>query len=257
VTAATRFLAESPSIDLLKGLEPRLAQMDRRELAEGLSPVLARLQERLPDAERAKVAESVFAFCRRLYSNARSGDGLALARGLLAQAILADDAALERRASSVCGVLAADTADVVGAIDYQARALALADSARDPAARATAWNNIGLAFGVAGNYALSVQCGRRALAAVEQVPGPVHGRYTACNNLSIGLYQTGDFAAALRFGELALQSADPSFIAQNPHSAILLRRNLARLYVSAGRMAEAAEQVAQVAVLTAQSSSPR
>ncbi len=54
VTATTRFLAESSSIDLLKGLEPRLAQMDRRELAEGLAPVLARLQERLPDAERAR-----------------------------------------------------------------------------------------------------------------------------------------------------------------------------------------------------------
>ncbi|MDH5263789.1 MAG: HD domain-containing protein [Betaproteobacteria bacterium] len=257
MTATTRFLAESPSIDLLQGLEPRLAQMDRRELAEGLAPVLVRLQERLPDAERARVAESAFAFCRRLYSNGRSGDGLALARSVLAQSILADDAALERRASSVCGLLAADTADVVGAIDYQARALALADASRDPTARATAWNNIGLAFGVAGNYSLAVQCYRRALTAEEQVPGAVRSRYTASNNLSIGLYLTGDFAAALRFGELALQAVDPSFVDENPHSAILLRRNLARLYVSAGRMAEAAEQVAEVAVLAAKSSSPR
>ncbi len=109
--------------------------------------------------------------CRRLFAGARSADALPLARALLAQSILADDPVLERRASGVCGLLAADTADVVGAIGYHSRALQLAEAERKPVDQSTIWNNIGLAFRMAGNTERAVQCYRRALAAVDGLPG--------------------------------------------------------------------------------------
>ena len=219
--------------------------------------MVERLREMLPDAERAAVTQAVFAFCRRLYAGARSGDGLPVARALLAQAVLAADTVLERRASGVCGLLAGDTADTVGAIAYHARALSLARAEGSPAHLSVAWNNIGLAFAVAGNHALAVQSYRRALIAVEDDPASAYPRYTVCANLAHGHYQLGEIDEGLHFGMRALSEATPAFAGEDSHGAILLRRNLVWLLIAAGRVAQAREYVSEVAALAVRTSSAR
>lgn len=257
MTAVPDVRTQPVSAETLRLLEPRLAQLDRRELAEAVAPVLARLAEPLPEPERTGLAEAILAFCRRLYANARSGDALPLARGLVSQAALVGDPVLERRATSTCGLLAGDTADVVGAIAYQARSLALAVAECNPLYQSGTWNNIGLAFAVAGNDEMAVRCYRRALAAAEGLPGPVHVRYTVCMNLANGLYQLGEIEEGLHFGLRALREAQPEYARQEPHGAILLRRNLVQLLVAAGRLQEARVHVADVGALAAQAATPR
>jgi putative two-component system response regulator len=257
VTTAPAAPADPVFLEILPALEARLPQLDRRELAEAMAPLLSRLQERIPDDHRASVADAVMGFCRRLFAGARSGDALPIARGLLAQAILADDAVLERRASGVCGLLSADTADVVGAIGYHTRALQLAEAERMPVDQSTAWNNIGLAFRVAGNTERAVQCYRRAYATVEGIPSPLHVRYTVCSNLASGLYHLGEIDAGWRFGMQALDESAPAWAAQDPNAAIQLRRNLVRLLIARGEVAQARDHVEQVAALAAGTTSPR
>ena len=244
-------------LELFPSLEARLATVDRRELAEATAPVLERLQERIPDDQRAGFAEAVMGFCRRLFEGARSSEAMPLARALLAQAVLAGDSVLERRASGICGVIAADNADVVGAIGYHARALQIAEAERNPVGLATNWNNIGLAFTMGGSAERAVQCYRRAWAAVESVPGPLHVRYTLGSNLAKELHSLGDIGNGLRFGLRALEEETPAWVAQDPHAAILPRRNLVRLLIASGQLPRARELVDEVAVLATRTTSPR
>ena len=257
MTTVPEVLPESVFLERLHFLESRVEQLDRRDLAAATAPLVARLGERLPEASRGEVAEAVLGFCRRLFGCARSGDALPIARALLSQAVLADDGVLERRASSACGLLAGDTADIVGAIGYQVRALQLAEAEKNLVSQSSAWNNIGLAFTVAGNTEHAVHCTRRALATVEDVPGPLHVRYTVCSNLANHLYQLGDIEAGLQYGMRALRESIPSWAVQDPHGAVLLRRNLVRVLIASGRVSEAREHVDEVAGLAARTSSPR
>lgn len=257
MTAATGVRAGSPLPDLLAQLEARAPWLDRRAFAEAMAPLLDGLQEPIADPDRSAVAEAVLASCRRLYASARSGEVLPLARALIAQATMAGDALLEFRALSTCGLLAADTADIVGAIDYQARALAIANAQDHARFQSGTWNNIGLAFAVVGNFEMAVRSYRRALSVAETLPGPLHVRYTVCGNLANGLYQMGDVEEGLRFGLRALREAEPSSAAQDPHAAVLLRRNLVWLLIAAGRTEEAGPYVAEVAELAARAPTAR
>jgi len=166
-------------------------------------------------------------------------------------------AALERRASNACGLLAADTADIVGAIEYQCRTLALAVAEGSQVDQGRTWNNIGLAFGVAGNCELALPCFHRALAAVRDEPGPVYGRYSACGNLSNDLYNLGEYEEGLRYGRMALEFAVPAFTERDPYAGILLRRNLVRLLIETGHVAEAGEHLPEIAALVERSRTPR
>lgn len=242
------------TLELLGRLEPRL---EREEFAAALIPVAKRLMDPVPEAERPAIVEGILTLCRRLYARARSGEALPLAQALLAQAGISGDGVLERRASGVCGLLAADTADVVGAIAYHARALSIAAAGDDRVEQSRTWNNIGLAFGMAGNFELEARCYRRALALVLPDAGPVYSRYTASANLANCLYNLGEIAEGLRFGELALHELTPAFVEQDGLGAILLRRNLVRLLVASDRITEAGRHVAEVASLADRVRTPR
>ncbi len=241
----------------LLGLEARLPVLDRREFVEALAPLVSRLESPLGAAESAEATRVVLSLCRRLYGEARSGDALPLAQALLAQAGLAGDSVLERRASGTCGLLAADTGDVVAAIAYHARALAIAAAQDDLVEQGGTWNNIGLAFAVAGNHELAVRCFQRALALAKRVPGPAYFRYSALANLANGLYQLGDFEEGLRAANLALEELSPEFQAGDAHGAILLRRNVVRLLIATGRTAEADCHIHAVVALAERVRTPR
>lgn len=236
-------------LDVLEALGPVAMQLDRPGLVRALAPLAASLRHPLPAAERLVLAEAVMAFCRRLYGSGRSAEALALGQALLDHAVEARDPVLERRAAGVCGLLAADSVDVVGGLEYHLRALRLAQAEGSATGLAGVWNNIGHALSVTGNYGLAARGFRRALAVVAEEPPPVHVRFTACLNLANAHYHLGDPEAGLRHAEAALREAVPAWAEEAPHAAVLLRRNLVWLLIALGRVEEARPHVEAIAAL--------
>jgi putative two-component system response regulator len=249
--------SSTSAIEPLRGLEFRLPQLGRAELGEILMPVVARLHEGLPAAQVPEVIDTALAFCRRLYANARSGDALPLARAVLFQSTLANDPVLERRAATACGLLSADTADLVGAIEHHVHALRLATAADDRVEMSNVWNNIGWAMGVAGNHEMAARCYQRTLALIESVDGPMYSRYTACANLADSHYQMGAIDEGLAFAQKALKELTPAVLERDLHNALLLKRNVVRLLVAAGKVADAEPHVADAAMLAQHIRTPR
>jgi putative two-component system response regulator len=241
----------------LQGLEALLPQLGRAELGEVLAPVVERMNERLPPSELVGVADAALAFCRRLYANARSGDALPLARAVLFQCSLASDPALERRAATACGLLAADTADIVGAIEYHVHALRLAEAASDRVEMSRVWNNLGLAMGIAANYEMAVKCYQRCLALLAVETEPVYSRYAAYVNLANSFYQLGAIDEGLECGQRALAEQTPAFREQDLHSALLVRSNLVRLLAAAGRARDGEQHVNEISALAERTRTPR
>jgi putative two-component system response regulator len=244
-------------MDLFRRLESRLPALGRRELGGELAPLLEQLQSPLPNAELAALSEAALSICRRLYASARSADALPLARAVLVRSTVADNRVLMRRASTACGLLSADTADVVGALEHHVQSLRLASADGKRVEMSCVWNNIGLAMAIGGNYEMAVRCYQRTLALVEGCDDPTFSRYAACSNLSNAFSQLGDIEEGLRYANLSLLELTPAFQEQDPQSVILLRRNLVRLLIAAGRVAEAEPHVSMLSELAEQARTPR
>jgi putative two-component system response regulator len=249
-------LLEAPHVlDPLRGIEATIPEIGRAELAAALVPLIARLHEALGAREREELCVYGMKLCRLLYSNARSGDALPLAKAVLFQAFLSVDADVERRASTVCGLLAADIGDVVDAVEHYANALRLAGEDRLEAG--AVWNNIGIAMRIAGNYEMAGRCYQRALELVRSHAAPFYFRYVTCVNLAQSHFQISSFADGLRFGEQALAEQTEEFRDKDPLVALLLRRNLVRLLVALGRVPEAEVHVAEATTLADRIRTPR
>jgi putative two-component system response regulator len=233
----------------------RLAQLGRVELAEALEPLIARLHERLPAVDAVQLGEHSLGLCRQLYGNARSGDALPVARAVLAQAELSRNAELERKAAIACGLLAADMADIVTAVEFHVRSLRLA--AGDRIGMCVAWNNLGLAMAVAANYEMAGRCYQRALALVEGVAEPVYQRYVVSANLAQSHFMLGAYGPGLHMALSALEEQTAAFREQDLQSALLLQRNLVRLLVATGRIADAQNHVVKAVTLAERVQTPR
>jgi putative two-component system response regulator len=252
----TSLIQELPSVlEPLRGLEPRIGEIGRTEMAAILAPVIERLHERLPAGEAVELATATIAFCRRLYANGRSGDALPLARALLAQAALAEDPGMERRAATVCGLLAADSADVVEAIEHYVHALRVVGDDRTEASGI--WNNIGLAMAIAGNPEMAGRCYQRAVELVKSDSDPVYVRYAAWVNLAQSNFQLGCHEDGLTFADRALMEQTEEFRDRDLHVALLLRRNLVRLLVAVNRVDESTVHVREAIALADRIRTPR
>jgi putative two-component system response regulator len=192
-----------------------------------------------------------------LYANGRSFDALPFGRANLALAGLSNDAALKRRAHTALGLLLGDTADIAGAIDQHTHALLLTQLANDAVEMSRVWNNIGLALAVSGSFALAVACFRRVLALLHAEPGPVYSRYTALTNLAHSLYHLDRLQEGLDFAALALAELTSDFSAQDPHGALLLHRNCAKLHLGVGDLPNAAIHVEEVQRRARSAATPR
>lgn len=238
-------------------LQLRLPADGPREVADALRVLLEELEEPLPAEQVKHVVDAALGVCRGLYGGARSGEALPLARAVLAQCQLSGDRTQTRRSAVLCGLLAGDTADLVGAIEYHVQALRLAAADEDRAEMSRTWGNIGLALGISGNYGMAERCYRRALALAEIDPEPLYGRFSACANLADCLYQAGKFEEGVEFGERALLELTPEFRDHDPYAAILLRRNFVRLLLATGQVADAGIHVAEAVALAQRFPSPR
>lgn len=254
VMATAQVLAPSFS-GLVDELGGRLSQVGRAELAEALEPLASAMRGACGPDEADGLARTAFDLCRRLFANGRSAEGLPLARAILDNAVARADRSLQSKAATVCGVLAGDKADIVTAVEYHVRALRLADG--DAVASSVAWNNIGLAMAIAGNYELAARCYQRAVDAVGSVEEPVHCRYNAYINLANSHYQTGRFADGLHAAMHALDEQTAQFREQDVYGALLLQRNLVRLLVALDRAGEAQSHVIKAVTLAERINTPR
>ena len=253
--AAAELMQGPEAADALRAAERALGELGRLELAARLAPVIARLHGPLEPAARAELVADALSFCKRLHGNARSGDALALARAVLAQAAAAGDSLLELRAATACGLLSADIADVVGAIEFHVHALRLAGDDRIEASGV--WNNIGLAMGIAGTYEMALRCYQRAVNLVQDEPGRVYSRYAALVNMVQSHFQVGTYDLGLAAADRALAEETAAFRDRDPMSVLRLRRNLVRLLVAAGRIPAAEPYVRECAALAQAVGTPR
>jgi putative two-component system response regulator len=248
-------MPQAPPADAPPRAVPRFAALGRGELREALEPHFLRLHAALPDAEARQAVDNALALCRALYANARSTEALALARAALDRAREIADPALLRKACTACGILSADTADLAGALEHHAQALRLA--AGDPVEMGRVWNMIGAAMGISGHYELAARCYWRALEPLEALPGPEYIRYAVRGNLADCYYQLGACEEGVPYALAALGEESAAFREQDLHNALILRRNLVRLLVGAGRLEEARPHVLDCAALAERTQTPR
>lgn len=245
-----------PLAALLEAAESRLLDRTHPESYRVFETLLQRMHAPLAHVDAELASQATLRLCQRLYANARSFDALPFGRANLVLAAHANDANLMRRSHTACGLLLADTADIAGAIEHLTHALKLT-SADDTVELSRGWNNIGLAFGVSGNFALAVACFRRVLASLHSEPGSVYSRYSAFINLAHCLDHLDEDSEGLHFAEQALREMTPAFIQQDPHAALLLHRNCVKLYLSSGRHQEAKVHVDKVVKMATFAATPR
>lgn len=243
-------------VESLRALAPAIVQHDAPGVAAMLSLCLECLREPLPAAQVKDAVDAASAVCRALYDHGRSAEALPLARELLGSCRLSGNAAQTRRASGVCGLLAADCSDVVGAIEYHVQALRIAAGDEDRLEMGRIWTHIGNAIGVSGRHELASRCFRRTLALVEPIEEVGMVRFAALGNLADDLYQLGELDEAMRCAQAALRE-DAVLGGFDPQGAVLLRRTLTRLLIARGRTAEARAYVEQAAAIAQDAPSSR
>jgi len=241
----------------LEEAETRLLDREHPASYRDFTVLLQRMHEPQEESEAVAACKVALRLCQRLYSSARSFEALPFGHANLALSKYANDANLLRWSNTACGLLLADTADIAGAIEYHAEALRLAAASQDTVGMSRVWNNIGLTFCVSGNFTLAVSCFRRVLALLNLESAPVFSRYTAYTNLAHCLYHLDEVSEGIHFAKLAITELTPDFYRQDPHIALLLHRNCVKLYLSAGRLAEAKHHVEEVMEMTELAPSPR
>jgi len=241
----------------LEEAETRLLHRTSPEGYKVFESLLRRMQLPRPEGDAQLASGVTLRICQRLYLGGRSFDALPFARANMILAANSNNDVLKRRAHTASGLLLADTGDVAGAIDHHTRALRYAADAQDNVEMSRVWNNIGSAFCVSGNFSLGLACFKRVLALVPAGGEPVFSRYAAYVNLSHCHFQMEALGEGYRYATLATQEMTPAIAEQDPHHALVLYRNFARLLVAMGRLDEAREQVAAAVAMAAKVGSPR
>ena len=249
--------ASLPLAVTLEAAESRLLDRTHPESYRVFDALLTRMQAPQAEGEAQAASNAALRLCQHLYANARSFDALPFGRANVVLAQHSNDLVLMRRSHTACGLLLADTADITGAIEHHTHALRLAAEAEDAVEMSRVWNNIGIAFCVAGSFALAVACFRRVLSLLHSESGPVYSRYAAFGNLAHCLYHLDGLQEGLHFAAQALREMTPAFFQQDPHGALLLHRNCVKLYLSTGRHQEAKTHVAEVVKMAERAATPR
>lgn len=240
----------------LRELAPRVGGLDR----DSLRANLLQLAERMSGLEipgHGAAIEAAIALSRQLYSLSRSGEALLAARASLALAERGGELVWRRRATTACGLLSADSGDIVGSIEYHVAGLRLARLESEPAGMAVVWNNIGQVMGIAGHYEMASGCYRRALDEIAGLRGPSFSRFCSYANLADSHFQLGACAEGLELASRAKAELTHEFREQDLHGAVTLQRSIVRLLVGLGRVEEARPHVAECVALAERSGAAR
>ncbi len=224
----------------LQALEPLIGQFGREDLHAALVPVLEALAAFPARGAVREPIESAVAFCRVLFSAARSPDAIPLANAAHELACRAGDRDLRFRTSAASGIVHGDAGDVVASIEFHLDSLRVAAAAGLADEMRRAWCNIGVVFSMAGNYALATPAFHRALdLCAPDDPACAPSRFFASSNLASAYFHLGRFEEGLRLARLASESITPEARRRDPQAEILLHRNFVNLLVATGRAAEA------------------
>jgi putative two-component system response regulator len=256
VTGATTLDLASRTPESLRSLARELPRKDPAAAASLLAAHVCRLREPFAPHSAREFVDAALAVCRELYGHGRLAETLPLVRALREQCLRAGERDQARRATFLCGIASADSADLVGAIGHYVEALRMAAGEENRVEMARTWGNIGAAFAVSGRKELAARCYWRCLNLLEPLPQPSITRFGAHANLANCLLHLGDNAEGIRHGRMALRELDGVPDA-DPYDVILVHRNLARLLIAENLTAEADEHVAQAVVLARACPSPR
>lgn len=201
--------------------------------------------------------DRVFMVCRKHFDEGRSDRGLALALELRDRVAALGDRTQLRRAHVMCGLMAADTGDIVGGIDHYIQALRMATADDDRDAINLIWGNVGMAFSHAGSHENATRCYKRALQLVTSNETGRRCRYAAHSNMAYSCFHMGQLAEGVAHAEEALSAATPEIESADPTSAVFLRRNYVRLLVALGRLDEAEARAADAIHIARNASSKR
>jgi HD-GYP domain-containing protein (c-di-GMP phosphodiesterase class II) len=245
-----------PIAPALRELAKGLASHDPATVASLLSTAVAQLRGGfVPDAPKHLV-DAASLVCRELHAHGRSGETLALVREVHASCRNSSDRVQRRRSAFLLGMMLADTADLVGAIEHYLEALKIAAADEDRVEMARVWANLGGAFVDAGRHELAERASLRCLDLLDTHPNPSTARRVALSNLAHCCFHLGKVGEGLRFGEWALLETQ-ALGGGEMRGQVLLHRNMARLLLEVERVEEAEEHVAQAIVLAKASGSPR
>jgi putative two-component system response regulator len=253
-----QLIDSSPSIlETLEEAETSLLRQHEPVSYRSFTALLDRLRSPLAPDQALPASDTTLRLCQKLYANGRSFDALPFALAVSLQAGFHEDKVLQRRASTACGLLLADTSDFAGAVECHTRALRIAASAEDVVEMSRVWNNIGIAFMPTGHFSLAAGCFQRSLAQIEKVSGPVYSCFSALGNLAHCYFHLNDIDAGLEAASQASKALTPGFVEIDSYGAVLLKRNFVRLLVSKGRFADAKIQVAEAEMLARKAGTPR
>ncbi|MFZ3321998.1 MAG: HD domain-containing phosphohydrolase [Usitatibacter sp.] len=207
--------------------------------------------------EPGDTVEQALARCRSLYADGKSVEAIPVAHAALTQAREGRDMAQLHRALNACGILAMDTLDVVRGIDFHLESLRLAERDGHAIEAARAWNNIGIAFTLAGSPALAVPAYAHAIESLETTREPISYRYGPYSNTANALFQLFAYEDGLRFARRGFRELKPEHVATEILGVTLLNRNIVNLLVATGRVDEAAAHIEDLPKLESQTDSPR
>ena len=249
--------APLPVAARLRSLAPLVGQLGREDLHAALAPVLERLATKEAAGDARDTVEGAVAFCRQLYSAARSPEAITLAHAAHELARRAGDRALVFRTGAACGIVHGDSGDVVTAVEFHLESLraASADGIRPEMSRA--WCNIGVTFSTAGNYALAAPAFVRAFDLCDPGDRSAPPRFFAASNLASAYFHLGRYEEGLRYARLALADVTPEARRQDPQAEVLLHRNFVSLLVATGRAAQAESHALEAVRLARILATPR
>jgi len=231
----------------------RALEASANELAQVLSSgspddcedvlALVRLVEALPPELDSVLRVQCFIDAARfLYVFGRPFDAIAPAKDAIALAEASQDLPRLTKAHSLLGVMYADTGNVSSAIECYAKALEMAQQAKDQEAESAVWINLGVALTYCGQFRDALACFEHVLEMAARSNQLSVYRLSALTNIALCALHTEDFARGLKAAELAVQESSEPRTAVELLSRVLRETNYVRLLLEVNNVKKAQER---------------
>jgi putative two-component system response regulator len=164
---------------------------------------------------------------------------------------------LLRLAAMLHGVLLADTGNWAMAIERYVMALNLALELSDESAEAAVWNNLGIAFLNAGQYAEAISCFERAISLAERNGALIPIRILGLTNIAQAYLHLEEYSKGLRAIKKAIVECGEPQNAIDMLARVIAERNYTRLLLEVDNLTLAKERSDLAKHYAALSKSPR
>jgi putative two-component system response regulator len=237
-------------------LTRKLTSGNARDCGDVLA--LVQLVEKVPpDLDPGLRLQCFVDSARFLYVFGRPFDAIDPAKDAISLAESSGDLPRLRKAITLLGVMYADTGNVSSAIECYAKALELAQQARDPEAESAVWINLGVALTYCGQFRDALACFEHVLEMASTSPQFSIYRVSALTNIALCALHTEDFSRGLKAAELAVKESPEPHSAAEMLSRVLRETNFVRLLLEINNLEKAQEHCVIAKKFAAQSHSAR